>query len=1337
MNVLDPADRRLLLAELLRRKAQRAQPLPLSAAQHRLWLLDRLAPGASTYNVPSAFRLRGALDRDALARALATIVQRHDVLRATIGIEAGEPVFRVNEAFAPALPVVDIVSAAELDELLADQSGYPFDLARDVPIRALLARIGAGEHVLLINLHHIAVDGWSLAIFKRELTRLYEAYRAGSDPQLDLPACTYADFVAWHQARLSDGAAARQQQYWAAQLCELPEPLAFAPRGAGEPPAGGGFLTRTLDSALAVAVQRFCAGHRTTPFALFLAAFSAVLHRYTGSRDFFIGAAVANRTRAEFEDLIGFFVNTLPLRARIPDDPTFADWLARTHAQAIDALDNQDIPFQTLVEAAQPERHAAGQALLNVMFVLQNTPDEPLSLAGLEVATVALPRTTAKFDLTLEVIVTGDRVQLGFEYRSSRFDGAAIEALLDALQTLLADALRDPDRALSQLALLPPPAVAQQLQAWNDTERPLSGKRIERLFEEQVRRDPRAIAVVDGATQLTYGALDARANRLARRLRAAGHGPGARVGTCFVPNAHAVVATLAVLKIGGIYVPLDPQYPADRLAHMLADAGVSVVLSDRQSSAALAGLTGIDVVRVDTGRARLARRSPANDAGASAAAAAQAAYIMYTSGSTGTPKGVLVAHAGIERLVTQTNYVRITSDDRLAFAATLAFDASTFELWGALLNGARLVVVPKRTLLAPHDLRAAIARGGISVMFLTTALLREVVRTAPATFAGLRTLIVGGDRFDVETATRLQAAAPPRELINGYGPTEATTFATTWALAGRPAGAVIPIGRPIANTTVYVLDANRRLLPAGAAGELYIGGPGVALGYLNDPARTAEKFVPDPFAATAGARLYATGDRVRYRADGTLEFLGRADGQLKRRGFRIEPAEIEATLRACAPISDAAVVADIDDSGECRLRAFVVAAGPAGLEFDAICDELRRRLTTVMLPDTIVALKQLPLQPNGKVDRAALLAVPATPRGPVREAQTETQSRLVALWERLLAVGPIGIADDFFALGGHSLLAVRLLGEIESVFGVRLPAELLFERPTIEQLAAALHAGPNAGPGEAVRTLNAAGTAQPLFFLHGSVDGDGFYCRTLAEYAGARRPLHVLRPHGQAGRPLPGTIEAMAADYVELVRRLQPQGPYLLGGFCAGGLVAYEMARQLVAAGEQVSQVILLDVPVASRRLRLSAALADRIGTTLRVPARVRAGWRNAIGRLPHHRRRLLSSESKLRFVSERLARGLRRLVGVAGPPATGGAAASLLPAWTQRAEQYVPRRYAGPVTLFYTHADAAGAAPAAGWTSIAPQVVLRPIRGTHLSCIGEFINDTARAVAQALEQLP
>jgi amino acid adenylation domain-containing protein len=1318
---------------------QRLRAVPLSLPQRRLWLLTELDPEDSTYNVPCAYRLRGHLDVAALEAALNAVVCRHDVLRAVLNVLDGEPAYVVDPNFRLALHSVELAPADTLASFLAREVARPFDLRAAPAIRALLVRVTADEHVLLLTFHHIITDGWSTAVFQRELGALYGACRRGMKSPLMALEATYADFAQRQLDRLGSVELSDSLHYWKEQLRDAPPFLDILPGRTGSAAATsrGRLQSRKLPEEIRFALDAVCRRYGTTRFTTLLAAFTALLYRYTGQNDLIVGTVIANRTYSEFEGLVGFFVNTLPLRARIDGDPSFVAWLASVRAMTLDAFEHQDVPFQTLIEELQPARVAARTPLINVMFLLQNVPDEPLTLEGLEVMPISVDRTTAKFDLTLEVTEIGTDLTIGFEYRTDLFEDYAVDALLDAFETLLDGISRNPEASLSGYALLESESEHRQVVEWNATARPLRGFRVERLFEEQVEAAPDAIAVEDGDRLLSYRELNERANRLAHCLRSIGVHSGARVGLCLRRSADMIVAIVAILKAGGAYVPLDPEYPGERLALMLSDAQATIVVTE--GDVPQLAHAGVRLLEYNADSAPIAA-FPATNLAQDVERARDPALIIFTSGSSGTPKGVLVPHIGIERLVVDPNYLTIGAADVVAQTSTITFDAATFEIWSALLNGARTVIVSKDILLAPAALRSAIDDHGITIMFLTTALFREIVRGTPDTFGALRYLLVGGEALDVESVTRLFAGRSPANFRNVYGPTEATTFATYAAIeAARPPATSIPIGRPIVNTEVYVLDAGRKLLPLGATGELYVGGPGVAIGYLNDAALNRSKFVPHPFSGSPDAKLYATGDRVRYRADGILEFLGRSDQQLKRRGFRVEPGEIETALRRSAGVGDAAVVVREDASGRPRLVGYVAVNAPDRFATNTLMRELRARVPAHLVPDSIVAVAALPLKSTGKVDYGALRAQPV--RAVIETAipaANEEQAQLVSVWERLLDVRPIGIRNDFFDLAGHSLLAMRMIAEVEEIFGVRLPLSLLFEEPTIENLEAALrnHAATRIFDRSPMVAVNTAGTAPPLFFLHGSINGSGYYSFGLAKRLGVDRPVYILRPHGVDGSSVPPTIEAMAADYINILRAARPHGPYVLGGWCNGALVAFEMARQLRGQNERVDNVILIEVEDANQPLRALIESVDHVRKVLKVNPQVRSRVVRSIARVPFHLRRLKVRSSRqaiLRKISVKLGQLGRFFERAQDDKQSAATTRDVLVKFGRASEAYVPRRYDGQITLMVAHNRAFGRMPTAGWKTVAPHVDVRTIPGNHTTCVTDYIDETAKELADAL----
>jgi amino acid adenylation domain-containing protein len=1053
------------------RVARDSRGLPLSFAQRRLWLLDRLVPGNAAYNIPGAVRLAGRLDAGALAAAVAGIVRRHEALRTVFRIEAGEPVQAVLPE-APPLGFVDLsglpgpARGLETERLSRSHAAAPFDLEAGPLFRALALRLGSEEHLLLATFHHTVADGWSFAVFLDELAALYGRTAASSGlPELPVQ---YADYAVWQRERLL--ADTGQLAWWRERLANVPvlELPADRPR-----PAVRSFRGATRTALLPAALggvggelERLARREGVTPFMALLGAFQALLARWTGADVVPVGSPVANRGRVEVEGLIGFFVNTLVLPVRVGDDPGFRELLARVREVSLGAYAHQELPFERLVEELRPERHLAQNPLFQVVFLLE----EPLparSFGGVTAESRRVETGTAKFDLTFAASPEPAGLRVTAEYDTALFDAATVDRFLDHWRILLEGIAADPGARVSELPLLPA-GEAEQIRAWTGTAaaRPAREATIHELFEAEARLHPGAVALEIGDERLTYGELDERANRLARRLRrlsGRGIGPESPVGLCAERSAGLIVGMLGILKAGGFYVPLDPAYPAERLAWMIADAGLAALvvqegLEERLPEMGVPALV-LGEEREESGTPLDPLAGPSN-----------LAYVMYTSGSTGRPKGVEVPHRAVVRLVRETGYVRFGRWETFLQDAPAAFDAATFEVWGALLNGARLALMPGRA-FSLEDLAAAIARHRVTTLWLTVGLFHQMVDTRPEGLRGVSQLITGGDVLSPDHMRRALAALPGCVLCNAYGPTENTTFTTMHPMRDpSEAASPVPIGRPIAGTTVHLLDSGLRPVPVGVPGELCAGGAGLARGYRGRPDLTAERFVPDPSGAPEGTRLYRTGDLARWRPDGTIEFLGRRDQQVKIRGFRVEPGEIEAALALHPEVGAVAVVPREDLPGGRALVAYVVPREGSELPSE-LRDFLRGKLPEPLLPSFFVALPELPLNPNGKVDRRALAQRGPLPGGTGRAGQafvaprTPLEERLAAIWREVLRAEAVGVHDDFFALGGHSLLAFQVISRVKDQLGFAVPLADLFQNPTVAGLAEALTQAPPAREG--------------------------------------------------------------------------------------------------------------------------------------------------------------------------------------------------------------------------------------------------------------------------------
>jgi amino acid adenylation domain-containing protein len=1047
------------------RPASRDQAPPLSFSQERLWFLDQLDPGSPVYNIPAALRLSGGLDVRALERSFQEVVRRHEALRTTFPVLDGQPVQRVAPALDLSLPEVDLSAlpeearAAEMRRIAAGEGARPFDLWTGPLLRVLALRLKAGEHACLLTLHHIVGDAWSFDVLVREVGALYTAFLAGEPSPLPELALQYADFAVWQRGWLQGDVLEAEMAWWRQELAGAPTVLELPsdrPRPAART-ARGGSIPVALPAGVPGLLQEVCRREGVTPFMALLASFQALLRRMTGLDDLLVGTPVAGRARTELEGLIGFFVNTLPLRGRPIGETTFRERLAEARATALGVFAHPDIPLERLIEDLGVQRSLAHPPLVQVAFALQNAPMGALELPGLTVAPMDLAGATAKFDLTLYLFEEGGRLRGGLEYSSDLFDRATMLRLASQFGVLLEAALGDPGLRLDDLPVLEEGLRHQILAEWNDHGRAFPERGVPELFEEQAALRPDAVAAVFGMERLTYGELDRRANRLANFLRRLGVGLGTPVTIYLERSLEMVVSTLAVLKAGGAYVPLDTSYPEERLAFMLEDIG-SPVLITREEHLGLFSMVPVEMVCVDRYAPVLARMS--GESPRLEIPSQSLAYVIYTSGSTGRPKGVAVPHRAIVRLVRESNYVVLGPDDVVAQASNTSFDAATFEIWGALLNGGRLIGVAKETMLSPVDLAAQIRRDSIGVLFLTTALFNQVSREAPEAFAPMRAVLFGGEQVDPARVRSVLRTGPPERLLHVYGPTESTTFASWHLVDSVPEGsATVPIGQPLGNTTLLVLDRSLRPVPPGWSGELYIGGDGLAWGYANRPELTAERFVPDPSAGGhPGERLYRTGDLVRRRADGAIEFLGRADFQVKIRGFRIELGEVQSALVALPEVLDAVVLA-LGEGLEKRLVAYVSPRPGESLREADVRKALADRLPSFMIPSAIVVLESLPLNPNGKVDRKALARIEPSAseeRAGFVAPRTPAEEMLAGIWSGLLGAARVGSEDLFFDLGGHSLLATRLVSLVRERFGVELPLRTVFEAPSLAGMARAI-----------------------------------------------------------------------------------------------------------------------------------------------------------------------------------------------------------------------------------------------------------------------------------------
>jgi amino acid adenylation domain-containing protein len=1302
--------------------------LPLSFAQERLWFLDRLEARTLAYNEATAFRLEGPLDIAAFRGALDEILLRHESLRTTFPEVDGEAVQVIRPAAPFEIPVVDLqalpqdLHGPEVHRLALSQALRPFSLAHGPLVRGLLMRLGENDHAVLFSFHHIIFDGWSIGVFVRELSALYRARVAGVPASLPPLAIQYADFAAWQRGWLQGEVLERQVAWWRGQLngaavlelpTDRPRPiLAEAPSG---------LLHPLFRPSLTEPLRAFSRDHGATLFMTLLAGFQALLHRHTGQTDISVGTPIASRNHGDVEKLIGFFVNMLVLRTDLSGDPAFGELLDRVRQAALGAYDHQSVPFAKLVEELRPERDLRHTPLFQVGFQVLNVPQSPLELPGITLHPLSFAARSAKFDLDLGLTDAADRLSGVLDYNANLFDATTMERFLAHLEQLLLGAMDDPARRLSELPVLTAAERSQLAIEWNDTASTSPDPPcLHHLIARRIAEAPEALAAVCEDRRLTFGELGRQSASLALRLRELGVGPDVPVVLFLDRSFEAIAGFVGILAAGGVYVPVDPTYPAERIAWILEDCKAPVVVTTSDLAGRLPNGTPAVLLDELGGGAPLLEAGGAMGEGAGVRSLADhPAYIIYTSGSTGRPKGVVVQHSAMmsfARAMRGAVYGEKAGALRVAFNSSISFDASILQLiqlaWGHSLH-----VLPQHVRLDPAALVDTARRQRIDVLDCTPSQLRPLLAAGlgdGGEDAAPVLVLVGGEAVDAglrDAALALSRQGPIR-FWNVYGPTECTVVTTVAPFtAGAPPSR---IGRPLPNVRVHLVAAAGNLAPLGVPGELQIGGAGLARAYLGRSDLTAERFIPDPFSGDSGARLYRTGDLVRQLPDGSLDFLGRLDNQVKLHGYRIELGEIEAALGALSGVREAVVIAKSD-----RLIAYVT--GEA-LDTGALRQALREKLPEFMLPSAIVALPALPLTPSGKVDRKALPEPDSGPAPGFVAPRTPVEEALAEIWAELLGIAHIGVHDNFFERGGHSLLAVLLMARIEKRLGMTLPLAALFSAPTLEALAALAetsggHPAGRKGRGALVAiepATNRDTDRTPFFCIH-PVGGNVLCYLDLARHLGPDQPFYALQTPDD--RPPAKSIEEMAARYLAEVRRVQTEGPYRLGGWSMGGLVAFEMARQLAAEGQEPELLALIDT--------LPPEIPPETATTPTTDEELVAAFAQDMARLLGSNVRISPEELRSLPEPEKLAHVVR-LGHTAGLlPADFGLAQieplfATFAANLQATRAYAPEPYAGRLTLWVSEATAAsyGAALDA-WSRLVPAGLDRTILpGDHYSLL-------------------
>jgi amino acid adenylation domain-containing protein len=1306
----------------------RDQALPLSFAQQRLWFLDKLEPNNPLYNVPYVVRLKGALNLRAMERALNQIIARHEALRTTFRVVKGTPVQVIAATFELHIRATDLTALpknareAEARKLALAEIARPFDLQTGPLLRASLLKLDEADHVFILNTHHIISDRWSLGALSEELTAFYEQETNGIPSQLKPLPVQYGDYAVW-QRQLLNGEGEileRQLSYWKNNLAGASASLDLPtdrPRPAQQSFRGAKY-SQVLPKSLTERMTELGRKEGATLFMTLLAAFNVLLSRYSGQEDVVVGSPIAGRVRPELEKLIGLFVNTLVLRNKVSRDQSFRELLAQVREAAMGAYAHQDVPFEKLVEELKPDRDLSRNPLFQVMFILQNAPAVRQEMAGVEVGIFPLPGESSKFDLTLIAAESPDGLRTTIEYNTDLFDRSTMERLLAHLEVLMQAALANPDAKTSELPLLTDGERRQILVDWNATQSEYPRDRcLHHLIEQQAERAPDAVAVSMGMGNETvsYRELNDRANEVAQYLRQRGVASETLVGVFLERSINMVVALLGVLKAGGAYIPLDPAYPAERIGFILEDAEVSLLLTQKDLLASLPA-NRATVIDLDEALKQASHEKHLNSP--VDVQPENLAYVLYTSGSTGKPKGVGIAHRNLVNFLTSMQKKPgLDAGDTLLAITTLSFDIAGLELYLPLTTGAQVVLASRAEAGDGKRLLELMRRRKPTVMQATPATWRMLIDAGWKGSPELKVLC-GGEALPGDLAAELLPRC--RQLWNMYGPTETTIWSSVYRVESPTATA--SIGRPIANTTFYILDAAMQLVPAGVTGELYIGGEGVARSYFQRPELTSERFVVSPFDETPGSRLYRTGDLARYLSDGNVQYLGRTDFQVKIRGFRIELGEIETILAQHPDVQQAVAAVREDSPGNKRLVGYIVTKPGQHLTITEVRAHLKQTLPDYMLPSAIVEMEALPLTPNGKVDRKALpkpdFQPPTTAASiPPRD---QVEAKLLKIWQDILKTPSIGVADNFFDLGGHSLMAVRLMNEIAELTGIEIPLTALFQGATIEHLASIIR-GTRAVPQTVVNQIQAGGDRPPFFAaVLAGMNALGYV--PLAKHLGPEQPVYTLQTPGPGPqatkRPYSKQeYEQVAEDYVRAMRTVQPEGPYYIGGTCEGARIAFEMTRILESQGQTVDLVAVIDTWV------LENTQNQKLWKIYYYSMRLRQMWRQPW-------------TAQIKAVVKALSNRVQWSVRAKSAPRKSE--------WTETywpGEDFVPSRVQSRITVFkiprqpfYYHAD-----ELLGWgprTTSGVDIEIIP-HGRHRLLLREpYVRELAAALSNVLKRL-
>ncbi len=1165
---------------------------PLSFGQQRLWFVQGLAPDSYVYNIPQALRLKGELNVSALEAAVNEIVRRHEILRTTFTVRKAQPL-QVIAAPEPLQLTVDDLSGlepeareAEALRLATDEARYVFDLEKGPLFRTRLLRLADDDFVFLVCMHHIVCDGWSLGVFYRELEALYTAFLENqTSPLAELPL-QYADFACWQRETLQGEVLEQQLSYWRDQLSQSLAPLEL-PTDRSRPSVQtfvGATESKVLPKYMTAALEEISRQAGTTMFMTMLAAFQTQLHLYTNRRDIVVGTATASRTRVEIEGLIGFFTNTLVMRTDFSGNPSFQEILAQVRETSLGAMAHQDLPFEKIVEELEPKHDLSYSPLFQVGFLYEEASSQPFKLPGLRVGSFDIDEGSAKWDLSLALTDNPQGISAYLEYNKDLFDAATIQRMLGHLEHLLEQIIKNPGVKLSELCLLTEPEWDQLVVQYNATKQEFPYEVcFHNLFEQQAERSPGALALCCGSEELSYAELNAKANQLAYHLMAAGIGPEKRVALCLERSPNMVIALLAVNKAGGAYVPLNEHWPPNRIQFILDDAEVCAVLTQESLRHLIPAGAKFPVWSLDTEWPAISKNSTDNPP--PRAHHDNLIYVYYTSGSTGIPKGVTMSHRSLVNYATLIpEPYNLRAGGRTLVHSPFSFDLTLTGLLPPLMVGAAVELVNPGDELEGVGVPLSSEGNRYSLIKITPSHLQVLSNWLGerGKCGNVDALIIGGEACPGEVLRYWQEQEQPTRMIDEYGPTETVVGCSIFEVPpSERYTAIVPIGRPISNMQMYVLDEAMRVLPAGVIGEIYIGGEGVARGYLGLPGLTAERFVPDPFTSEPGKRLYKSGDVGRMQVDGEMEYLGRTDEQVKIRGFRIELGEIESVLRMHEAVKESSVVVQ-GTGGDKRLVGYVVLSETIAQELkeatrEDIREYLKRELPEYMVPVDVMVLDRMPLTSNGKVDRKSL-PLPAQMQlgstGSYVPPKNEIEEQLVAIWEEILNVRPIGVTDNFFERGGHSLLVVRLLAQVEDKYRREITISSFFRKPTIRDLIEMIDKGDIAEV-DALVCIQRGAWRPPIFIVH-ALGGDVLYFRTLAAEMGDDQPFYGLQGTYPGDLKEFISIEELASNYLEEICAAHP-GPYHIGGYSFGSVVAFEMARQLKQQGREVGVLAMLE----------------------------------------------------------------------------------------------------------------------------------------------------------------